>query len=600
MLTTIRTLAVLSLISLSARADPARILVGPDVLVSRDSDYPHVEMTIAAHPSDPRKLVAGSMVLGDGLGTVIYSSADGGATWSPDFPPGRIASEADPQVAYTPRGTALFVDLPLLQRTPEGKPYLPLSFYRSEEGGRAWQTPILLGDPSQGGHDYPVMATDPRSGRIYIGSIYRDSAGLFRSDDDGRTFTGPREMIRAAEGQETNYGTAGLAALSDGALVHFYVEYPLGQGPDIVKDCMAWVAVSRDGGDTFGKPVAVGKQVRVPRRLEQERRGHLLTAALMAVDASTGPYRDRLYIAWVDFRTGLPQAMLTWSADRGETWSEPRPVAGPLPEGAHSFQVALAVNKDGVLGLSWLDTRNHPGTENYDAYFSASLDGGETLLPPVRLSSETSNPLGAGNLHPSPGSWPDHQRTIRLSLTNALSRYPHGGDYADLAAGADGAFHPIWPDARTGTFQAWTARVAVERGPAAPKASGTASPAPPVDLKEHVELLIDPATYDVGTKELRLPVRIRNRSGQPVRGPLQVRVKTFGSGMGELFKENTPAILNAANGQTGAGAVFDYSQSLGDFDVLAPGAVTKPIVWRLKLVHARTPDLHVEITGRVE
>jgi hypothetical protein len=67
-----------------------------------------------------------------------------------------------------------------------------------------------------------------------------------------------------------------------------------------------------------------------------------------------------------------------------------------------------------------------------------------------------------------------------------------------------------------------------------------------------------------------------------------------------MFLENTPTILNADNGEKGARAVFDYSQAFGDFGVLEPGAATKPVVWRFRIVGAgaRTPDMHVEITGR--
>src|SRR5687767_12438647 len=97
-------------------------------------------------------------------------------------------------------------------------------------------------------------------------------------------------------------------------------------------------------------------------------------------------------------------------------------------------------------------------------------------------------------------------------------------------------------------------------------------------------------------------VFIRNRSEKTIRGPLQVRVKAFGSGMDGMFLENTPTILNAANGEKGAGAVFDYSQAFGDFGILEPGATTEPVLWRFKLVGAgaRTPDMHLEVTGQLD
>jgi hypothetical protein len=209
--------------------------------------------------------------------------------------------------------------------------------------------------------------------------------------------------------------------------------------------------------------------------------------------------------------------------------------------------------------------------------------------------------LGAGNHRPSPGPFRDRDKTIRVGFLTALTRFPQGGDYAGLAADAEGHFHPLWPDSRTGTFQAWTTRVKLERGPASPALAVARAP---MDLKDHIELILDMATYDGETRELLLPIRIRNRSEKTIRGPLQVRVKTFGSMMGDMYKENTPTILNAANGEKGAGAVFDYSQAFGDSGALEPGATTAPVLWRLKLISVRsaawTPDMHLEVTGRVD
>jgi len=42
-----------------------------------------------------------------------------------------------------------------------------------------------------------------------------------------------------------------------------------------------------------------------------------------------------------------------------------------------------------------------------------------------------------------------------------LGRRVGPGDTAGLAAAADGTFHPLWVDYRTGTPQVWTATVTV-------------------------------------------------------------------------------------------------------------------------------------------
>lgn len=585
-----KTLALLFLSALQAQ-EP-RLLAGPDVLVSRENDFPHVEMMIAAHPTDPRKLIAGSMSLVGGLyDTVLYSSTDGGSTWHPRYPAEPVDTDADPLVLYTPKGTALYLALPEKPMVDAaGKRSMPVVLYRSEDGW-SWPKTVLVG--TNDFYDHPQIAADPRSGRVYVSALGGEGypLDLFRSDDDGRTFQGPKNMAKAPS-EEVGINTTGLGLLADGTLVHTYVDFPMGRLQETIREMKSWAMVSTDGGETFSEPVLVGRQLFLPKAMDREHFANLHSFPQMAAGG------DRIHMAWTDFRSGRPQAVITTSADRGKTWSEPRPVAGALPEGAYSFQPSLAVNRDGVLGVSWLDTRNHPGTDRYDAWFSASLDGGATFLPAVRLSSESSDPLGAGNRRPAPASFQSsREKTHRVMFLSALARYPQGGDYAGLAADAEGHFHPLWPDARTGAFQAWTARVKLERG-----TTRTPAAAQPVDLRDHVELTFDPGVYDAGTRELRLPIRIKNRSDKTIRGPLQVRVKTFGSGVDRMNLENTPTILNAANGEKGEGAVFDYSQAFGDLGALEPGAVTEPVVWRFQLVGAgaRTPDMHVEITGGIE
>ncbi|HEX5715817.1 MAG TPA: sialidase family protein [Thermoanaerobaculia bacterium] len=586
--------ALILLFLSTLQAQEPRLLVGPDVLVSRENDFPHVEMMIAAHPSDPKKLIAGAMnLIGSEYDTVVYSSTDGGSTWEPRHPAEPVDTDADPLVLYTPKGTALYLALPdRPMMSAAGKRFMPVVLYRSEDG-RNWPKPVFVGTEDL--YDHPQITADPRSGRIWVSALGGGAdylLDLFRSDDDGRTFQGRKTMVKAPS-EEVGINTTGVAVLSDGTLVHTYMDFPMGRLQETIREGNNWVMVSRDGGETFSEPVLAGKRVLLPYG-NKEHFAKLHSFTQMATGG------DRIYMAWTDFRSGRPQAVITTSADRGKTWSAPRPVADPLPEGAYSFQPALAVNRDGVLGVSWLDTRNHPGTDRYDAWFSASLDGGATFLPAVRLSSESSDPLGAGNRRPAPGWFQSSRdKTHRVNFQSALSRYPEGGDYAGLAADAEGHFHPLWPDARTGTFQAWTARVKLERGPST---TALAAAAQPADLRDHVELTFDPGVYDAATRELRLPIRIKNRSDKTLRGPLQVRVKTFGSGMDRMNLENTPTILNAANGEKGEGAVFDYSQAFGDFGALEPGAVTEPVVWRFQLVGAgaSTPDMHVEVTGQAD
>ena len=98
------------------RPAKARIVPGRETLVSRDEDFAHVETMLAANPTDPRHLLASSIIMPkDKNGkflfrTRAYVSRDAGRTWKASPLPDE--NLWDPIVAFTPRGTALFVCLP--------------------------------------------------------------------------------------------------------------------------------------------------------------------------------------------------------------------------------------------------------------------------------------------------------------------------------------------------------------------------------------------------------------------------------------------------------------------------------------------------------
>src|SRR5262245_29356807 len=97
------------------RAATARIVVGPDILASRDGTFAHVEATVAANPRDARNLLGAAITFSrpdGGTACRTYASFDGGSSWTPaDVPEQLESGGGDPQVAFTPHGTALFAAL---------------------------------------------------------------------------------------------------------------------------------------------------------------------------------------------------------------------------------------------------------------------------------------------------------------------------------------------------------------------------------------------------------------------------------------------------------------------------------------------------------
>ena len=132
-----------------------------------------------------------------------------------------------------------------------------------------------------------------------------------------------------------------------------------------------------------------------------------------------------------------------------------QPMEADVEAGYAAFVPSIAVNKDGVVAVSWYDRRGlpqsqrvplevttgpyagmnvtHRVTDGWNVRLRVSLDGGATWLPSVQLNEQ-----------PSRGE-------VEIGHT------------AGLAAAADGRFHATWIDSRTGTKQLWSAAIEVTR-----------------------------------------------------------------------------------------------------------------------------------------
>ena len=178
---------------------------------------------------------------------------------------------------------------------------------------------------------------------------------------------------------------------------------------------------------------------------------HCLLSSLpaLASDASGGRYNDRVYVTWSQWDKVGRRVMLSRSDDKGAHWSEPAPLSEQPAEGAlyHAFLPAVAVNKAGVVAVTWCDTRERDriGKPAWDVRMRISADGGQTWQSSIRVTSETSVFSGED---------PENEH-VRIRRPLWL------GDTAGLCADASGVFHPLWIDNRTGERQVWTAAVRV-------------------------------------------------------------------------------------------------------------------------------------------
>jgi hypothetical protein len=268
----------------------------------------------------------------------------------------------------------------------------------------------------------------------------------------------------------------------------------------------------------------------------------------MDLDRTDGPFKDRVYIAWSDVRSGRSQILLAKSSDKGKTWTDPIVVNDDMARqppqiGPDDAMPMLAVNSSGVVGIAWYDRRDNGNDPGYYVRFSASLDGGDTFLPSVRVSTA---PTRYDN-----GAWALEGGAFGKMLSIGADTWP--GHTVGMAADAGGTFHPFWIDNRTGKQQIWTARVGVE-GQAA--VNGASELAGLKDVTDQLELELKNPVLDRATSTVSVDMDVHNKTRSQLMGPLKLRVLSLRSVMGK------PTIVGADSGGDGVNAVFDLTSYL--------------------------------------
>jgi hypothetical protein len=428
--------AVLGLVSPGrpVAAQPAaqapRIIVGKETQVSKaDEKRPHAEVILAADPVDPNRLLAGSMIENPGMGqsVVAYASTDGGKSWDLTLerrPEKGRQSYADPACAFGPDGTAYFGAMFSGGRGSE--------VIASRDGGRTWEVPYVIQELM----DRPFLYVDCTNGRfrgrVYCAQSEGPEIAVYRSNDRARTFEPPTRLPCKGSGQGIYPGQG--VVLFDGTFVFPYRM--------LTKATERQVSLRVRRSDTGGVSFH-DEQFLCDYRADEPQSEILSGLPIMAVDLGSRAFKDRLYLVWSERTEAGLRVMLMVSTDKGANWSPPVMISDRYDNEQekrsrhHASLPCIAVNRDGVVAVSWHDEILHEGKLASHVRFRASLDGGTTWLPSVRVTgADSSRAPGAAE------SWL--------------------GDTAGLAADASGVFHPLWIDNRTGMRQVFTATVVVK------------------------------------------------------------------------------------------------------------------------------------------
>jgi len=262
--------------------------------------------------------------------------------------------------------------------------------FRSSDGGITWDGPWMAVGPSyEYFEDKELIACD-RTGGLYSGNLYISwtrfndaEIMLVRSTDHGMTWSSPVSVSDVPGAQWS------FPVVDAGGSVHvFWVDYNTNS---ILQD------ISSDGGVTFGEDLVVAP-IETPSRILN---GNIMTFSYPAVAVDLypeSPHYGSIYMAYMDTGPGGDaDIFLIKSVDGGFTWSSPLRVNDdPIGNGADQFHPWIAVDETGAVSVIFYDRRLDPQNLLFDLFLAQSMDGGESFLQNLRVSTVSSNPQEAG------------------------------------------------------------------------------------------------------------------------------------------------------------------------------------------------------------
>jgi len=358
-----------------------------------------VEPFLAVNPRAPDNLIGvwqqDRWSNGGARGLVTATSFDGGRSWQKTTAAfsrctggtvqngGNYARATDPWVSIGPDGTAwqIAVGFTGASLTPGSSSAVLVS--RSADGGVSWSPPkVLRVDGEQFFNDKQSITADPVDPRyVYAAWDRLDQASgpswFARTTDGGATWE-----ARAVHDPGMGHSTINnqVVVLPDGTLVLYFTEVAFDANGVTTALSLA-VMRSFDRGATWSERnfitdiSAVGAFDPVTGATIRDGR---------ALGQITADRTGRLFVVWQDARgtSGARDAvLLSRSDDRGLTWSAP--VRVNADAGVAAFLPAVAITRDGTIGVSYFDFRsntNDPATILTDVWLARSRDGGATWV----------------------------------------------------------------------------------------------------------------------------------------------------------------------------------------------------------------------------
>lgn len=173
-------------------------------------------------------------------------------------------------------------------------------------------------------------------------------------------------------------------------------------------DCDIFFARSVDGGQTFGSPTVVNPE-------DGEAR---LAHPWIAVDGE-----GVLYVAYAQRNSSFSAVYLARSLNEGLSFEAPVKVNDDSTL-RYRGGTQVNVSSDGKIHVTWTDGRAGEGTQYLDIYYAASLDGGLSFQPNIRVNDDND----------------------RVPSSQHFTRGAHGTP--SIATDSNSRVHMVWEDFR--------------------------------------------------------------------------------------------------------------------------------------------------------
>jgi len=434
--------------------------------------------------------------LGDGYSGTYFSN-DGGTSWccaSTDpahlgtlipgverLTGGIYDAGGDPSVAFDSRGQVFYAGLGFDRTAPPNTVAVNKGTFDGS-GNLTWAAPTFINQTTSPStlNDTEWIAVDhnvasPFRDRIYVawtrflfnadtGAYVQSPISEVHSSDGGKTFSSPQLIAGNVLYGQGSHPTVG----PDGTVYVFW-----GGSTRLATFDSIWMVKSTDGGANWSKPVKVSDIVDILPIANTAFRNNSYPAA-------TGAPNGDIYTTWSSLlsdstgglcptrtNTGCHAAVLySKSTDGGATWTAPA-LAFPALDASNRTPIGYPVPQPDGSG-----TLNAPPPHRVDSLFPAlaSTPSGRVYISAYVADVVSPWQVCASGPPPPEGRIDcdvlgDYINNARLDyavgdLTTGgtaivttqpiNTRYGFGGgffgDYTDIAAGSDDAFHALWTD----------------------------------------------------------------------------------------------------------------------------------------------------------